>query len=65
MIISTNTNFKIYVLTYYKITIFKGLGVYGSESGSSDESDEEQHISGPKQLKHDSDEAIQVNYIFT
>ncbi|XP_025191187.1 arginine/serine-rich protein PNISR-like [Melanaphis sacchari] len=36
-----------------------GLGVYGSESGSSDESDEEQHASGHKQLKHDSDEAIQ------
>ncbi|CAH1732541.1 unnamed protein product [Aphis gossypii] len=36
-----------------------GLGVYGSESGSSDESDEEQHTSGHKQLKPDSDEAIQ------
>ncbi|XP_060881461.1 arginine/serine-rich protein PNISR-like [Metopolophium dirhodum] len=36
-----------------------GLGVYGSESESSDESDEEQHSSGHKQLKQDSDEAIQ------
>uniref|UniRef100_A0A2H8TJN6 Arginine/serine-rich protein PNISR n=1 Tax=Melanaphis sacchari TaxID=742174 RepID=A0A2H8TJN6_9HEMI len=36
-----------------------GLGVYGSESESSDESDEEQHISDYKQLKKDSDAAIQ------
>ncbi|KAL5238102.1 hypothetical protein ACI65C_005512 [Semiaphis heraclei] len=35
-----------------------GLGVYGSESESSDESDEEQTISSHKQLKQDSDEAI-------
>ncbi|CAI6356006.1 unnamed protein product [Macrosiphum euphorbiae] len=36
-----------------------GLGVYGSESGSSDETDEELNLSGPKQLKQDSEEAIQ------
>ncbi|XP_060837651.1 arginine/serine-rich protein PNISR-like isoform X2 [Rhopalosiphum padi] len=36
-----------------------GLGVYGSESESSDESDKEQHISGHKHLKQDSDEDIQ------
>lgn len=41
-----------------------GLGVYGSETESSDENDEDQQSSVHKQsLKHDSDEAIQVNYI--
>lgn len=39
--------------------------VYGSESESSNESDEEHHSSGYKQTsKLDSDEAIQVNSIF-
>jgi len=47
-----------------KITFSKGLGVYGSESGSSDESDEEQHISSRRHFKQDSDEAIQVNNIY-
>lgn len=43
------------------ILFAKGLGVYGSESESSDESDNERHVSGRKQsLKQDSDEAIQV-----
>ncbi|XP_022179004.1 arginine/serine-rich protein PNISR-like isoform X2 [Myzus persicae] len=42
-----------------KTTSQTGLGVYGSESGSSDESDGEQKIYGHRQLKPDSDEAIQ------
>lgn len=48
-----------------KLILFdKGLGVYGSESESSDE-DNEEHSSGHKQpLKQDSDEAIQVNNIY-
>ncbi|CAI6367635.1 unnamed protein product [Macrosiphum euphorbiae] len=36
-----------------------GLEVYGSESESSDESDDEQHSTRHKQFKQDSDEAIQ------
>jgi len=39
--------------------------VYGSESESSDESDEEQNTLSHKQSKQNSDEAIQVNNTFT
>lgn len=38
--------------------------MYGSESESSDESDEELHTSSHKQSKQDSDEAIRVNHIY-
>lgn len=38
----------------------KGLGVYGSESESSDEDYEEQSSGHRQSIKQDSDEAIQV-----